>query len=179
MAVCSFDGAARLVASDKGYWNVVSISGPLERKAELPLAKTIHYSCFDDVEVTESDECRPPRGADIEEIFAFVGSLGPGPAPPPLLIHCQQGISRSAAVGLAWIYGQLPPSPARVRDAIDLILELRPQAKPNCLVLALGLAQFMPTEQALKLAADMVSEPRLEGNRFQSPPLERASNFEL
>jgi len=179
MAVCSSDGAARLIASDKGYWNVVSISGPRERKAELPLAKTIHYSCFDDVEVTVSEDYRPPRGADIEEIFAFIGSLHAGPPPPPLLIHCQQGISRSAAVGLAWIYGHLPPSPARVRDAIDFILELRPQAKPNRLVLALGLAQFMPTEHALKLAAHMVSEPRLARNRFQLPPVEGASNSEL
>jgi len=179
MAVCSLEGAARLIACDKGYWNVVSISGPRERKAELPLAKTIHYSCFDDVEVTVSDDYRPPRGADIDEIFAFIGSLGAAPSPPPLLIHCQQGISRSAAVGLAWIYGQLAPSPARVRDAIDLILELRPQAKPNRLVLALGLAQCMKTEQALKLADEMVSEPRLARNRFQSLPVERASNCEL
>ena len=61
MAVCSFDGAARLIASDKGYWNIVSISGPRERKAELSLAKTIHYSCFDDVEITVSDDYRPPQ----------------------------------------------------------------------------------------------------------------------
>jgi hypothetical protein len=66
-----------------------------------------------------------------------------------------------------------------MRQAIDLILELRPQAKPNCLVLALGLAQFMPTEQALKLAARMVFEPRLARNRFQPPPVEQASNCEL
>lgn len=43
MAVCSFDGAARLISSDKRYWNVVSIYGPREQKAEFRLAKTVHF----------------------------------------------------------------------------------------------------------------------------------------
>jgi predicted protein tyrosine phosphatase len=172
MAVCSFDGAARLVGFDQGYWNVVSINGPREQKAHLRLAKSVHYSCFDDVENPVSEIYRPPRDADLEGIFAFVRSLGVGPPAPPLLIHCQMGISRSTAVALAWIYGHLPPSNSRLEEAVDLILELQPLAKPNRLVLALGLAQFFPADEAHQLAAQVVSEPRLAQNRFQRP-LER------
>ena len=169
IAVCSFDGAARLIASDKRYWNVVSIGGPREQKAELRLAKSIHYACFDDTEESCSSVFCSPRAADIAGIFAFIRGLGADSAPAPLLIHCQQGISRSTAVTLSWLYGQLPPSGDRVLKAIDLILELRPQAKPNRLVLALGLAHFMPIDEALHLADRVVSEPRLARNRFQSP----------
>ena len=169
MAVCSFDGAARLITSDKSYWNVVSISGPREQKADLRLAKTIHYSCFDDVEESGSAIYRSPRAADIADIFAFLRSLGSGPPPAPLLIHCGQGISRSTAVALSWLYGHLPPSGDRLVKAIDLILELQPQAKPNRLVLALGLAQFIAVHEGRNLADRMVSEPRLARNRFQSP----------
>ncbi len=167
MAVCSFDGAARLTGLDNGYWNVVSIHGPRERKADLPLAKTIHYSCFDDVEDEDSAVGRSPRGADIAEIFSFIGSLGSGPS-APLMIHCQQGISRSTAVALSWLYGHLPSTDDRPVSAIDLTLELRPRARPNRLVLALGLAQFMALCEARRLAARIVAEPRLEQNRFQS-----------
>ena len=50
MAVGSFDGAARLTRLDKGFWNVVSIHGARDQKASLRFAKSVHYSCFDDVE---------------------------------------------------------------------------------------------------------------------------------
>ena len=167
IAVCSFDGAARLIAADKNYWNVVSILGPREQKADLRLAKRRHCACFDDIEDSVSTIYRSPRAADVAEIFAFINSLSSGPPPAPLLIHCAQGISRSSAVALAWIYGQLPRSSERCVKAIDLILELRPYAKPNRLVLALGLAQFMPVNEARDVAERMVFEPRLARNRFQ------------
>ncbi|HTL55049.1 MAG TPA: hypothetical protein VL361_05185 [Candidatus Limnocylindrales bacterium] len=169
IAVCSFEGALRLTASDKRYWNVVSIGGPREEKSDLRLAKSFHYACFDDTEESCSTVYRSPRSADIAEIFDYIGNLGSGPPPPPLLIHCQQGISRSTAVALSWLYGQLPRLEDRVLTAIDVILQLRPQAKPNGLVLTLGLAQFVPLEEAQQLADRMLAEPRLARNRFESP----------
>lgn len=111
MAVCSFDGAARLLSLDKRYWNVVSIPGPRQVKAHLPFAKAIHYACFDDVEDKISPSDHHATAEDIAGIFAFIRSLGGGQPAPPLLIHCQQGISRSAAVALCWIYGELPETP--------------------------------------------------------------------
>ncbi len=166
MAVCSFDGAARLLTMDKGFWNVVSIHGPHQVKAHLPHAKTIYYACFDDVEDELSPSGHSATAEDIAGIFGFIRALSAGPPAAPLLFHCQQGISRSAAVALSWIYGQLPPTPDRAVKAIDLTLELRPEAKPNRLVLALGLAHFMPVPEARQLANWIVNEPRLKRNRF-------------
>jgi predicted protein tyrosine phosphatase len=166
IAVCSFDGAARLTGLDKGYWNVVSIHGPRQRKAHLPLAKSVHYACFDDVEEEDSAVDRSPLASDVAGIFGFIGGLGSGPSSAPLLIHCHLGISRSTAVALSWLYGHLPPTDDRPMKAIDLTLELRPQAKPNRLVLALGLAQFMAPGEARRLAAWIMTEPRLERNQF-------------
>ncbi len=166
MAVCSLEGAARLVALDKGYWNVVSIHGPHETKADLPLAKAIHYSCFDDVDDEYYTSGRRATAEDVAGIFGFIRALGAGPPAAPLLIHCQQGISRSAAVALSWIFGQLPPSPDRAMRAIELTLRLRPEARPNRLVLALGLAHFMRSRKAGQLADWILNEPRLVRNWF-------------
>jgi predicted protein tyrosine phosphatase len=169
MAVCSLDGAARLINADKSYWNVISICGPREPKAQFKLARSIHYSCFDDVEEA-SAIYRSARVADIAEIFEFIRGLPTGPPPAPLLIHCQQGISRSTGVALSWIYGQLPPAGNRLENAVELILELRPQAKPNRLVLGLGLAQFMAIHEARGLTARMLSDPRLARNSPLASP---------
>ena len=168
MAVGSFEEVARFTSVDKGYWNIVSIHGPQEREARLPFARTIHYACFDDIEEEDSALGRSPRAEDIAAIFGFIRSLDCITPLPPLMIHCQQGISRSAAVALAWVYGHLPATGDRPMRAIDLTLELRPQAKPNRLVLALGLAQFLPLGEARNLAERIVCEPRLMRNRFQS-----------
>ena len=169
IAVCSLEEAARLTRADQGYWNVVSIRGSFDYKADLRWAKTIHHACFDDVE----DECsaiyRSPRHADVADMFAYIRSLGVGPPRPPLLVHCAQGISRSTAVALSWIYGNLPPSEQRSVKAVDLILEVRPQARPNQLVLAFGLAQFMESSEARRLAHRMTSEPRFMRNQFRGP----------
>src|SRR5262245_24625826 len=98
IAICSFDGAARLVALDKGYWNVVSIHGPRDGKAQLPAAKAIHYACFDDVEDEPYAIGHAATAEDVVAIFGFIRSLSSGPPAAPLLVHCQQGISRSCAV---------------------------------------------------------------------------------
>lgn len=168
LAVCSFDGAVRLTNSDKGYWNVVSICGPRQLRADLRLAKRTHFACFDDVEDGCSPVYRQAKASDIADIFAFIETLVSGPANPPLLFHCQQGISRSAAVALSWIYGQMPRTDGCFKRSIDIILKLRPEARPNRLVLTLGLAQFMATDEATRLANRMLADPRFAPNRFET-----------
>ncbi len=167
VAVCSVEAAGRVIQADKRYWNVISIHGPREQKPDWRLARSVHYACFDDLEDECSTVYRSARATDIADIFAFIRSLGAGPPLPPVLIHCGQGISRSTAVTLSWIYGHLPPSDGRFVRAVDLILDLQPRAKPNRLVLTLGLAQFLAVREARDVAQRMIAEPRLARNRFE------------
>jgi hypothetical protein len=83
------------------------------------------------------------------------------------MIHCQQGISRSAAVALVWIYRQLPPSDDRHLRALDIVMELRPKAKPNRLVLSHGFAQTMDLSSAHCLAGMIISDPRVQRELVQ------------
>ncbi len=140
--------------------------GPHETKAHLPLAKAIHYACFDDVDDEYYTSGRRATAEDVAGIFGFIRDLSAGPPAAPLLIHCLQGISRSPAVALSWIFGQLPPTPDRAVRAINLTLQLRPEARPNRLVLTMGLAQFMPAPQAGQLVDWILNEPRLMRNWF-------------
>lgn len=171
MSVCSFDGAVRLIAVDKDYWHVISICGPLDRKAVLPRAKSIYYACFDDVEDPASEHYRAPREPDIAGIFSFVDQLDSRESGSPLMIHCQQGISRSAAIALSLIYRSLPPTSRRTTKAVDLLLKLRPQAKPNRLVLTLGLVQFLPLSEAQQAVKQVLSDSRIQRNGFRSVEL--------
>jgi predicted protein tyrosine phosphatase len=171
LSICSFEEAARLTAFDKDYWHVILICGPQDGKAVLPRAKSIYYACFDDVEEAASEHYRAPRETDIAGIFAFIAQLDSREFGSPLMIHCRQGISRSTAIALSLIYRSLPAATDRLTRAIDLLLKLRPQAKPNRLVLTLGLAQFLPLPQAQRGVEQILSDCRIQKNQFRSVEL--------
>jgi predicted protein tyrosine phosphatase len=134
----------------------------------LPHAKAIHYCCFDDIEDEDSTTSRSPRAEDVAAAFTFIDRLLPGAPREPLMIHCEQGVSRSTALALSWVYGHLPGDSERGIQAIDIILALRPLAKPNRLVLRLGLVHFVTASEANRLADWIVREPRLARNRFEA-----------
>lgn len=72
------------------------------------------------------------------------------------LIHCAQGISRSAAVATAWLISR---KKLMLAQALDLIRQVRPQASPN-----LG---FLASLRALEQCAGNVEKARarMEGHR--------------
>ncbi len=165
LLVASREGARRVVAMDKDFWSVVSISGPSEPLNELPSAKRILRVVFDDTEIAdESNAMMPPRSEDLRSIFQFVDKV-PG---APLLIHCQVGISRSAAVALALICRKIGGDEGRWDQAVETLLDIRPQAKPNALVLRLGLELFMSPGEASRHATNLIHHPRLFANRFRT-----------
>jgi predicted protein tyrosine phosphatase len=161
MTICSLAGALRQVQVDKGYWNIVSIRGAGEPKTPFPSGPKVHYACFDDIENPNSSIHQAAQASDLQSIFKFISKLSPA---SPLLFHCQMGISRSTAVAMSWILRQLPPTPNRLSQAVDILLTVRPQASPNHLVLSLGLGCFMPANQAVDLADQITRHPRIERN---------------
>jgi predicted protein tyrosine phosphatase len=171
LAVSSIPELERSLKMDAGFWNVVSIREPaVPRPAFLRYAKKVHEEIFEDRENLDPDlPCAPPRREHLANIFRFVDE-SPG---EPILVHCLAGLSRSPAVALALIMrGLLARSdglgvaPIPVQRAVDLLLQIRPECRPNFLVLQVGLEQFLPPNAAHHLAVNLVNHPVLIENRF-------------
>jgi hypothetical protein len=59
--------------------------------------------------------------------------------------------------------------PIPVQRAVDSLLKIRPECRPNELVLRVGLKQFLPPSTAHHLAVNLVNHPLLIENRFMNP----------
>lgn len=66
------------------------------------------------------------KDADILSALDFARSVGDAGS---LLVHCEHGIGRSAAISLAILADRL--GPAREREAVSELFRLRPEAVPN------------------------------------------------
>ena len=110
------------------FWrptHVISLC-PCER-APVRLAADRHLrASMDDVERTDLPGAPTPEHAAM--ILAFGRALPDGAR---LLIHCEQGVSRSGAAALALLAQEVP-----IDDAVTALRRLRPQAHPNRLLLA-------------------------------------------
>jgi predicted protein tyrosine phosphatase len=165
LAVASEKEAIALVQADRNFWNVVSIHAPNISRVHLRGAKRVHYVAFDDAERIEGNEqafFRLATMEDLRSIFAFI-DLQPS---EPLLVHCQAGISRSAAVALAMIVRSLRPrhlygDAALIDRAVELLLTIRPSARPNALVLRLGLEHFLSPPETIFLLQGLLNHPQL------------------
>ena len=77
--------------------NVISIGSPGDERVFACEHKRLHVVDFDDVEgFVGSDGLHPFTLEQAREILAFVDQCGD----EPILVHCQAGMSRSAAVAL-------------------------------------------------------------------------------
>ena len=174
LSVSSIPELAKSLKLDKGFWNVVSIREPQVLRPDfLRFAKRFHEVICEDREVVDADvPSRPPRTEDVVGIFRFVDAY-PG---EPVMVHCLAGLSRSPAVALAFIVRGIvgrgwdpAKTEALVERTVELLLQIRPRARPNVLFLRLCLEQFMPNEQANALTVALVNHPTLMENRFVKP----------
>lgn len=152
------------------YWSVVSIREPEHAQPDLSHARRSCEVLFLDQESgTAGAIGSPPSQGHLEKIFRFADAMPTA----PLLIHCWAGRSRSTAVALAlivramWNAGTV--GPALIREAADTLLAIRPIARPNRLVLKLGLELFLPAKLAATLTKELINEPRLLQNRMTIP----------
>jgi predicted protein tyrosine phosphatase len=74
-----------------------------------------------------------PEMSDVERILAFARDAGDI---RHLLIHCHMGVSRSTAAMLMVMAQAFPGEPEDV--LVDRLMEIRPQAWPNSLMIALA-----------------------------------------
>lgn len=170
IGVCSFNDLARFAKSDPGFWNVISILEPSFPKLALGGFRKIHHARLYDVIGLEGLGTEGglgiPRSEHMRAIFQFSDSL-PG---EPLLVHCRAGISRSTGVALCLIVRGMHTRRAPLERILDeapgILLQIRPQAAPNPLILELGLGEFMTAADARKTTVSLVNHPAFLQNRF-------------
>jgi hypothetical protein len=57
--------------------------------------------------------------------------------------------------------------PKLAAKAVGLLLQIRPQSRPNVLVLQVGLEQFLPPDVAQQMMIELVNHPVLLENQFE------------
>jgi predicted protein tyrosine phosphatase len=166
LSVSSLTGAQEMLRRDgRGFWNVISILSPSAGKPLFSEARRVLPLTFDDAENESADsEWVVARPELITRAFAFwVETAG-----EPVLVHCLAGLSRSTGLALALIALEIYGSPNLAEEAVDILLQIRPQARPNVRVLELGLRQFLSEADSRELTVELSNHPRLVENRFVS-----------
>jgi predicted protein tyrosine phosphatase len=162
LAIASQSQAEVLVRQQPGHWHVISIREPGNPAPVLEGARTIHISTFEDVLTLNGNG---PKAAHLESMVRAATPLRKA----PLLIHCWAGRSRSTAVALTLIVQELWEAgfegTALVQAAVNRLLDLRPIAVPNALVLRLGLQLILPRPLPDTLEKALMNAPRIIANR--------------
>ncbi len=131
----NFQDAERLLTESSNWAGVVSIGDP-DQPPPSGLETCDRYLRreFHDVDA----RFRLPqsvllaRAEHVAAILEFFEATGDG----PMLVHCSSGVSRSTAcafIGLCQAYG-----PGREREALEVVLAVRPRALPNRLIVELA-----------------------------------------
>lgn len=170
LAVCAQRDLPNYTSRDRNFWHLVSIREPKCPEINPDGFLSVHKSIFHDVDSTENLEQTArwiiPTGQHIRDILDYVTSH----SGEPILIHCWEGRSRSMAVALTiliramlldgYTHGEI------IQEAPEMLLEIRPRAVPNHLMLTLAVQLFLPEEEAKAMVHGLVHHPRLYANRF-------------
>ena len=90
---------------------------------------------FHDV-VESASGRRPPQRQDVESIIGFVGAAQDGSPVTHVLIHCQSGVSRSAAAAMLVLACARADLPAQ--RLMEHLVQSRPSALPNMRMIEIG-----------------------------------------
>ena len=167
--VCGLNDVPQVLRRDPQFWHVLSILEPTIPRQRFREAKSVFHIAFYDVEnPANAQGMRAACAADLKQILKFIDNL---PSEGGLLIHCRAGISRSAAVALGLIIrGFIDRGDGEFEEeAVGQLLELRPQAAPNALVLRLLLNTVMPHADSEATVIRVLNHPRFVENRFINP----------
>lgn len=134
MRITSVDEAASLLRSPNrgGFTHVVSIGdADCPPPCDLEALKIPYLRMeFHDIHFLD-DNWIPPKCGEVNRL---INCLKLAPEEANILFHCHLGRSRSGAAGLIHLYLKLKSEDAAVRA----LLEARPIARPNRLVLVLA-----------------------------------------
>ena len=141
----------------KGATHVVSLLHSREFN-ELKMPRAFNKSNWlrmDMDDVISHDAFASPKKEQIAEILAWTNNL---PTDAHLVIHCYAGVSRSTAAALAVKVQELGVD--RLKEAIDWLLETRPQACPNPIITKFA-DELLGANGELHAAAEEVANNKL------------------
>ena len=171
LAICAQNDLPKIAKADSGFWNVISIREPERQKIQSHGFKRIHtVICYDIIGVAgvEESQSGAPREEQLEAIFQFIDTI----PQEPILVHCWAGVPRSTAVALVIMIREMHRDGFTrieiIEQAPEILLQIRPKAAPNPLMLELGLAQFLPPKEARKLKEELLNHPGLHRNRVEA-----------
>lgn len=140
LAVCGLDELDRMVPKINPT-HVVSITDPDDHEIEFPATTTVLRLAFHDVHAAGGlvSKLLMGRGdGDLPCIDHAQAILDFGRRIPPkarVLVHCHAGVSRSTAAAFLLLCLNKPGDEAR---AYQFLRVLRPQARPNRLIVKFG-----------------------------------------
>lgn len=135
---------ARRFHTTLGATHVLSIKGTKTKYLGPKDLPDRHHLLMVFNDVPDAAHSVPPTRAHIEEMQRWMLAL---PEDTALIVHCLQGVHRSAATALGFLAQQVPP-----HEAMKLLRQIRPEAMPNPLVVSLW-DDFLNFEGALVAAA--------------------------
>ena len=173
LAICSQPDLPAWAKDEPNFWNLVSIREPYRAQINPAGFRKIHGIICHDVIGTQgiSEEDQKtlilPNEDHVRGVFNFAEDTGT----EPLLIHCWAGVSRSTAMALALIIKGLHwdgYDPGEIaEEAPKILLEMRPSAAPNALILRLSLEEiYRDVEVADALLKELLNHPGFFGNFF-------------
>lgn len=164
LAVCSATQITPFLEKEPGRWHVISIREPIHADADLAKAKSSCGLVFEDALPTPGNHDQGPSSAHLQTALHYVHTT----QREPLVFQCWAGRSRSVATALVVIIQDLMEAGLEgaelVQEAVGILLQLRPYALPNTVVLRLGLDQILPPEISSTLTKALMREPRIRKN---------------
>lgn len=141
----------------RGATHVVTLLHSRERN-QLFLPKEFNrenwlFLDMDDV-ISEKAEAAPKK-EQVERLLSWTNKL---PSDAHLVIHCHAGVSRSTAAALAVKVQELGVD--RLKEAVDWLLEARPQACPNPVITKFA-DELLGAKGELHAAAEEVANNKL------------------
>lgn len=141
----------------KGATHVVSLLHSREfNDLRMPRAfNKSNWLRMDMDDVISHDAFAAPKKEQVKELLEWANKL---PVDAHLVIHCYAGVSRSTAAALAVKVQELGTD--RLKDAINWLLETRPQACPNPVITKFA-DELLGANGELHAAAEEVANNKL------------------
>lgn len=163
LAVCAVADLPSFTKRDPKFWNVISLLGPQTPNPVKVNFRDHHRAHFDDVADAKAGTGGTiVNAATMRAVLKFVDDR----SGQPILVHCVMGISRSPAAALVLLLRGLISSgeerPAQA--AVETLLTIRPIARPNPLVLEIGLQCFLSEGDAKHTTNQVMERLRFLGS---------------